>query len=55
MASSFWSIHSIVGYMRLLVKCFRIGQYADIHTDSGIHIQILVRQPENSGISGIPI
>ena len=37
------------------LKFFRVGRYADIHADSGIHIQILVGQPENSGISGIPI
>ena len=43
------------GYIGSLVKIFRVGRYADIHTYSGIHIQILVGQPENSGISGIPI
>jgi hypothetical protein len=53
MASSFKLIHSVVniGYTGLLVNKIQVGRYSVIHRDSGIHIQILVVQPENSGIS----
>jgi hypothetical protein len=54
MASSFRWIHSVVwpsGYTGLLVNKIQVGRYSVIHRDSGIYIQILVGQPENSGIS----